>query len=366
VSKVKQALKEGCFGYTTAFTFCIEKGDHMKKIRVGINGFGRIGRMAARLLWEDKQFELVGINDLTALNQNAHLLKYDSVHGQWAPQVSVQGSALSIDGHEVQVFSQRDPVEIPWKQLGADIVFECTGAFLKKDDASKHLKAGAKKVVLSAPTKDTNDKVPTFVVGINHESYDTATQDVVSNASCTTNCLAPVVKVLHDTFKVNRGLMTTIHSYTNDQRILDLGHSDFRRMRAAALNMIPTSTGAAKAVSLVIPDLKGKLTGMAVRVPTPNVSLVDFVADLGRPTTVEEINDALTRAANGPLKGILSVEKAELVSSDFNGSKVSSMVDAHSTMVIDGSMVKVLSWYDNETGFTRRMLDLAAYMGSQL
>ncbi len=338
----------------------------MKKIRVGINGFGRIGRMATRLLWEDKQFELVGINDLTALNQNAHLIKYDSVHGQWPHEVSVDGTALNIDGQKVQVFSQRDPIEIPWGQLGVDIVFECTGVFLKKDDASKHLKAGAKKVVLSAPTKDSNDKVPTFVYGINHASYDPAAHDVVSNASCTTNCLAPVVKVLHDNFKVQRGLMTTIHSYTNDQRILDLGHSDFRRMRAAAVNMIPTSTGAAKAVALVIPDMKGKLTGMAVRVPTPNVSLVDFVADLGRPTTVEEVNAALTAAAEGPLKGVLSVVKAELVSSDFNGSKVSSMVDAPSTMVSDGTMVKVLSWYDNETGFTRRMLDLAAHIGSKL
>lgn len=338
----------------------------MKKIRVGINGFGRIGRMATRLLWEDKQFELVGINDLTSLDQNAHLIKYDSVHGQWKHDVSAESGALSIDGQKVQVFSQRDPVEIPWGKLGVDIVFECTGVFLKKDDASKHLKAGAKKVVLSAPTKDSNDKVPTFVFGINHESYDATAHDVVSNASCTTNCLAPVVKVLHDNFKVQRGLMTTIHSYTNDQRILDLGHSDFRRMRAAAVNMIPTSTGAAKAVSLVIPDMKGKLTGMAVRVPTPNVSLVDFVADLGRSVTVEEVNAALTAAAEGPLKGILSVVAKELVSSDFNGSKISSMIDAPSTMVSDGTMVKVLSWYDNETGFTRRMLDLAGYIGSKL
>ncbi len=338
----------------------------MKKIRVGINGFGRIGRMAARLIAEDKQFELVGINDLTALDQNAHLLKYDSVHGPFSVPVSVKGSTLQIGDQPVQVFSQRDPVEIPWKQLGAEIVFECTGAFLKKEDASKHLKAGARKVVLSAPTKDTNDQVPTYVMGINHESYDPTRFDIVSNASCTTNCLAPLVKVLHDSFKVTRGLMTTIHSYTNDQRILDLGHSDFRRMRAAALNMIPTSTGAAKAVSLVIPELKGKLTGMSVRVPTPNVSVVDFVADLGTPVTVEEINGALTRAAEGSLKGILAVEKAELVSSDFNGSRFSSIVDAHSTMVIDGTLVKVLSWYDNETGFSRRMLDLAAFVGSKL
>lgn len=338
----------------------------MKKIRVGINGFGRIGRKTMRLIWEDKQFELVGINDLTPLEQNAQLIQYDSVHGRWNHKVTVSDGALNVDGTKVQVFKQRDPVEIPWKQLGVDIVFECTGIFLKKDDASKHLQAGAKKVILSGPTKDTNDKVPTFVFGINHEQYDPATADVVSNASCTTNCLAPVVKVLHETFKIQRGLMTTIHSYTNDQRILDLGHSDMRRMRAAALNMIPTSTGAAKAVTLVIPELKGKLTGMSVRVPTPNVSLVDFVADVSRPTTVEEVNDALTRAAEGPLKGLMGVERAELVSSDFNGCKVSSVIDAPSTMVCDGTMVKVLSWYDNETGFTRRMLDLASYIGSKL
>lgn len=338
----------------------------MKKIKVGINGFGRIGRMATRLIAEDKQFELVGINDLTALDQNAHLLKYDSVHGPFSVPVAVKGSTLQIGDQEVQVFKQRDPVEIPWKQLGAEIVFECTGAFLKKEDASKHLKAGARKVILSAPTKDTNDLVPTYVMGINHETYDSSRFDIVSNASCTTNCLAPLVKVLHDSFKVTRGLMTTIHSYTNDQRILDLGHSDFRRMRAAALNMIPTSTGAAKAVSLVIPELKGKLTGMSVRVPTPNVSVVDFVADLGTAVSVEDINGALTRAAEGSLKGILAVEKAELVSSDFNGSRFSSIVDAHSTMVIDGTLVKVLSWYDNETGFSRRMLDLAAFVGSKL
>jgi glyceraldehyde 3-phosphate dehydrogenase len=338
----------------------------MKKIRVGINGFGRIGRKAMRLLWEDKQFELVGINDLTPPEQNGQLIQFDSVHGRWNHKVVSEAGSMTVDGTKVAVFSQRDPVEIPWKQLGVDLVFECTGVFLGKEGASKHLQAGAKKVILSAPTKDTNDVVPTFVFGINHEQYNPATMDVVSNASCTTNCLAPVVKVLHENFKITRGLMTTIHSYTNDQRILDLGHSDMRRMRAAALNMIPTSTGAAKAVSLVIPELKGKLTGMSVRVPTPNVSLVDFVADLGKNTTVEEVNAALTRAAEGPLKGILGVETLQLVSSDFNGSTVSSVVDGPSTMVIDGSMVKVLSWYDNETGFSRRMLDLAAFIGSKL
>jgi glyceraldehyde 3-phosphate dehydrogenase len=334
----------------------------MKKIKVGINGFGRIGRVATRLMWDDPQFELVAINDLTAPEHNAHLLKYDSVHGRFDHDVTVDKGQMQIGGRSVQVFSQRDPIEIPWKSLGVEIVFECTGIFTSYDGAAKHLKAGAQRVVISAPAKD--DKVRTLVVGINHETYDPAKDQIVSNASCTTNCLAPVVKVLHDTFKVQRGLMTTVHSYTNDQRILDLGHSDYRRMRAAALNMIPTTTGAAKAVTLVIPELKGKLTGISVRVPTPNVSLVDFVGDLGRTTTVEEVNQAFVQAAaQGPLKGILNTEKAQLVSSDFNGTLWSSTVDLASTMVVDGSMVKVLSWYDNETGFTRRMLDLAAYMG---
>lgn len=336
----------------------------MKKIRVGINGFGRIGRVTARLLTADSNFELVGINDLTPPAQNVHLLKYDSVHGPWDQQVSYDNGTMKIGAQSVKIFNQRDPVEIPWKDLGVDIVFESTGIFTNHEGASKHLKAGAKRVIVSAPVKD-GDAIRTLVVGINHETYDPAKDLIVSNASCTTNCLAPVVKVLNDKFKVQRGLMTTIHSYTNDQRILDLGHSDYRRMRAAALNMIPTSTGAAKAVTLVIPELKGKLTGMSVRVPTPNVSLVDFVADLGRTVTVEEVNEAfVAAAASGPLKGILSAVKEELVSSDFNGSQFSSSVDLPATMVTDGSMVKVLSWYDNETGFSRRMLDLASWIAN--
>ena len=335
------------------------------KIKVGINGFGRIGRVATRLLWEDPQFELVGINDLTDPEQNRQLLKYDSVHGTWNHTVVTEADGIVIDGRKVRTFSQKNPSEIPWKDVGAELIFECTGVFTDYEGASKHLRAGAKKVVLSAPTKDS-EKVRTFVYGINHESYDPSKDDVVSNASCTTNCLAPVVKVLNDKFKVQRGMMTTIHSYTNDQRILDLAHKDMRRMRAAALNMIPTSTGAAKAVTLVIPELKGKLTGTAVRVPTPNVSLVDFVADLGKTVTVQEVNEAFISASETkPFKGILQAVKDELVSSDFNGTYWSSSVDLPSTMVIDGSMVKVLAWYDNETGFSRRMLDLASWMGSK-
>jgi glyceraldehyde 3-phosphate dehydrogenase len=334
----------------------------MKKTKVGINGFGRIGRVATRLLWDRPEFELVGINDLTPTEQNAHLLKYDSVHGPWKHSVVAEKDALVIDSKAVRVFNKKDPAEIPWKELGAEIVFECTGIFTNYDGAAKHIAGGAKKVIVSAPPKDA-ERVRTFVIGINHEQYDPAKDDVVSNASCTTNCLAPVVKVLNDRFKVTRGLMTTVHSYTNDQRVLDVGHADPRRARAAALNMIPTTTGAAKAVGLVIPELKGKLTGLSVRVPTPNVSLVDFVADLEKPTTVEEVNEAFVAAAtSGPLKGILAAIKEPLVSSDFNGSSYSSQVDLLSTMVVDKTMVKVYSWYDNETGFSTRMLDLAAWM----
>ncbi len=337
----------------------------MKKIRVAINGFGRIGRLALRLLWEREEFELLAINELTPLDQNAHLLKYDTIHGKWQKNVEQGTDSLKIDGKTIKFFAQKEPSELPWRDLGVDIVFESTGVFTKYDGAARHLSAGAKKVIISAPPKDS-DKVPIYVYGINHESYSPDKDHVVSNASCTTNCLAPVVKVLHDNFKIQRGLMTTIHSYTNDQRVLDLGHKDFRRMRAAAQNMIPTTTGAAKAVGLVIPALKGKLTGLAIRVPTPNVSLVDFVADVERKTSVEEVNDVFVKAANGYLKGILEAVKEPLVSSDFNGSRVSSSVDLLSTMVVDGTMVKVLSWYDNEIGFSWRMLDLASYMGKKL
>ncbi|NBX67476.1 MAG: type I glyceraldehyde-3-phosphate dehydrogenase [Proteobacteria bacterium] len=337
----------------------------MKKTRIGINGFGRIGRVTMRLLADRPEFEVVAINDLTPTEQNAHLLKYDSVHGVWTHNVSATKDTLSVDGKEIRVFNRKDPAEIPWRELNVDVVIESTGIFTGFDGASKHLAAGAKKVMISAPCKDET-KIKTLVFGINHQTYNPATDHIVSNASCTTNCLAPVVKVLHENFGIERGLMTTIHSYTNDQRILDLGHSDYRRMRAGALNMIPTTTGAAKAVGLVIPELKGKLTGLAVRVPTPNVSLVDFVADVKKPTTVEQVNAAFEAAAKtGPLKGVLQVVKAQLVSSDFNGTSWSSSIDMDSTMVVDGTMVKVLSWYDNETGFSTRMLDLASYMTQQ-
>lgn len=336
----------------------------MKKLRVGINGFGRIGRVATRLMWDRPEFELVGINDLTPMEQNVLLLKYDSVHGPWEKEITSTSEGMKIGDKFVKVFARKDPAEIGWKDLGVDIVIESTGIFTSYDAAAKHIAGGAKKVIVSAPPKD--DKIATFVIGINHELYNPAKDHVVSNASCTTNCLAPLVKVLNDKFKVTRGLMTTVHSYTNDQRVLDIGHADPRRARAAAINMIPTTTGAAKAVGLVIPELKGKLTGVSIRVPTPNVSLVDFVADISKPTTVEEVNDALKAAANGPLKGILKACTEPLVSSDFNGSTYSSIADLPSTMVVDGTMVKVLSWYDNETGFSTRMLDLAAYMGKSL
>lgn len=336
------------------------------KIKVGINGFGRIGRITTRLLWDAPEFELVAVNDLTPLEQNVHLLKYDSVHGTWNHSVSQDNATMLIDSQPVKVLNQRDPAELPWGDLGVDIVFESTGIFTAHDAASKHLKAGAKKVIISAPIKET-DKIPTFVYGINHEFYKPETDHIVSNASCTTNCLAPIVKVLHDKFKVERGLMTTIHSYTNDQRTLDLGHKDFRRMRAAAVNMIPTTTGAAKAVGLVIPDLNGKLTGLAIRVPTPNVSIVDFVADVSKSTTVEEVNEAFINAAEtSPLKGVLQARPEPLVSSDYNGCPYASSIDLQSTMIIDGNMIKVLSWYDNETGFSRRMLDLANWIGQRL
>ncbi len=338
----------------------------MKKVRVGINGFGRIGRVTLRILAQHPEFEVVAINDLTPLDQNVHLLKYDSVHGRFKGTVLNEGGSLVVDGKPIKVLAKKDPAEIPWGDLGVDIVFEATGIFTNWDGASKHLKSGAKKVIVSAPCSD-NEKIRTFVVGINHETYDPKNDHIVSNASCTTNCLAPVVKVLHDNFKVTRGLMTTVHSYTNDQRTLDLGHKDPRRARAAAINMIPTSTGAAKAVGLVIPELKGKLTGLSVRVPTPNVSLVDFVADVSKTVTVEEVNAAFVKAAtSGPLKGILNTTKEELVSSDFNGTSWSSTVDLPCTMVTDGTMVKVYSWYDNETGFSTRMVDLAAHVAKTL
>jgi len=331
-------------------------------VKIGINGFGRIGRNVFRAALKNPNVEVVAVNDLTDANTLAHLLKYDSVHGKLDADVTVDGSNLVVGGTTIQVSAERDPAKLSWGQLGVEIVVESTGFFTKRADAAKHLEAGAKKVIISAPASDEDI---TIVMGVNQDKYDAASHNVISNASCTTNCLAPFAKVLNDKFGIKRGMMTTIHSYTNDQQILDLPHKDLRRARAAAENMIPTSTGAAKAVSLVLPELKGKLNGGAVRVPTPNVSLVDLVAELDKEVTVEEVNAALKAAADNELKGILEYSEEPLVSGDYNGSPASSTIDALSTMVMEGSMVKVISWYDNETGYSNRVVDLADYIASK-
>ncbi len=328
-------------------------------VKIAINGFGRIGRKVFREALEVKEFEVVAINDLTDAAMLAHLLKYDSVHGIFNAEVSSEGDFLIVNGKRILVSAEKDPSVLPWKEHKIDIVIECTGIFNTIEKASKHMEAGAKKVILSSPAKDG---MPTFVMGVNHESYNPETDHIVSNASCTTNCLAPVAKVLQDQFGIKRGMMTTIHSYTNDQRILDLPHSDYRRARAAAESMIPTTTGAALAVAKVLPVLKGKLDGMAVRVPTPNVSLVDLVAELEKDVTVEELNAALKHASENELKGILSYNEIPLVSIDYNGNTASSTVDGLSTMVLGDNMVKVLSWYDNESGYSARCIDLALHM----
>ena len=327
-------------------------------IKVAVNGFGRIGRMTFRAGLDKEKIEFVAINDLTDPATLAHLLKYDSVHGRLGQEVSSTENSLVVGGKEIQIFSERDPGRLPWDDLGVDIVMECTGLFRERDKAAEHLEAGAKKVIISAPAKGPDI---TIVMGVNHNDYDPQRHHVVSNASCTTNCLAPVCKVLLDRFGIKKGLMTTTHAYTGDQRLLDFPHRDLRRARAAALSMIPTTTGAAKAVSLVLPQLEGKLSGMAIRVPTPNVSVVDLVAQLDREATVDEVNNALKEASETYLKGILAYCEEPLVSSDFNGTAVSSTVDALSTMVI-GDMVKVLAWYDNEFGYSCRMVDLAVHM----
>ncbi|MFB5282888.1 MULTISPECIES: type I glyceraldehyde-3-phosphate dehydrogenase [Peribacillus] len=331
-------------------------------VKVGINGFGRIGRVAFRAALANQNIEIVAINDLTDANMLAHLLKYDSVHGTLDEQVSVDGEYLIVGSHKTKVLAERDPASLPWKELGVDVVIESTGRFTKREDAAKHLEAGAKKVIISAPGTDEDI---TIVMGVNEEQYDAASHHVLSNASCTTNCLAPFAKVLHNQFGIKRGMMTTIHSYTNDQQVLDLPHKDYRRARAAAENMIPTSTGAAKAVALVLPELKGKLNGMAVRVPTPNVSIVDLVVELEKDVTAEEVNAALKAASEGELKGILNYSELPLVSGDYNGSPASSTIDALSTMALEGNLVKVLSWYDNETGYSHRILDLIDYIASK-
>ena len=325
------------------------------KVRVGINGFGRIGRNIMRAALGDANIDFVAVNDLTNAATLAHLLKYDSVLGNLHAKVEVSGDGISVDGDAFKVLSLRDPAQLPWKDLGVDVVFESTGLFTDRDSAAKHLTAGAKRVVITAPAKSPD---LTVVLGVNEEKYDPAKHHIISNASCTTNCLAPLAKVIHQTFGIKKGWMTTIHSYTNDQNLLDLPHKDLRRARAAALSMIPTTTGAAVAVGEVLPELKGKLDGFAMRVPTPNVSVVDLAALVDKKTTAADVNAALKHAADGPLKGLLEYSTAELVSIDFKGNPHSSIVDAAYTKVMDGDFIKVLSWYDNEWGYSSRCVDL--------
>jgi glyceraldehyde 3-phosphate dehydrogenase len=328
-------------------------------VKVAINGFGRIGRNVFRAARGVQGIEIVAVNDLTDPTTLAHLLKYDSVHGSFGGDVKATDSAIIVDGKTIQVCKEKDPASLPWKQLGVDIVIESTGRFTDRADAQKHLDAGAKKVIISAPAKGED---LTVVMGVNETAYQPASHNILSNASCTTNCLAPVAKVLLEQFGIVKGLMTTVHAYTNDQMILDLPHKDLRRARAAAMSMIPTTTGAAKAVSLVLPQLKGKLDGLAVRVPTPNVSLVDLVVTTEKDTSVAEVNAALKAAANGPLKGVLVFCEEPLVSKDFNGNPASSIVDGLTTAVIGGNMVKVMSWYDNEWGYSNRIVDLVKFL----
>ena len=329
------------------------------KVRVGINGFGRIGRNIMRAALGDKNIDFVAVNDLTNAATLAHLLKYDSVLGNLHAKVEATGDGISVDGDTFKVLSMRDPAQLPWKELGVDVVFESTGLFTNRDDAAKHLTAGARRVVITAPAKSPD---LTVALGVNEEKYDPAKHHIVSNASCTTNCLAPLAKVLHQSFGIKKGWMTTIHSYTNDQQLLDLPHKDLRRARAAALSMIPTTTGAASAVGEVLPELKGKLDGISIRVPTPNVSVVDLSAILDKKATAADVNAAFKAAADGPLKNILQYSTDELVSIDFKGNPHSSIVDAAYTKVMDGDFVKVLSWYDNEWGYSNRCVDLLKLM----
>jgi len=332
--------------------------------KVGINGFGRIGRLALKAIIQRRsgELEVMAVNDLTDAKTNAHLFKYDSNYGIYPGKVEASGNSIVVDGREIKVLAERDPAKIPWRDFGVDIVIESTGLFTQASKAAAHLQGGARKVIISAPARDEDI---TVVLGVNEEQYDPAKHHIISNGSCTTNCIAPVVKVLHQNFGVARGLMTTIHSYTNDQKILDVFHRDLRRARAAAINIIPTTTGAARIVGVVIPELQGKLHGIAMRVPTSVVSVVDFVADLDREVTIEEINNAFQRAAEGELKGIVEYCDEPLVSSDFKGNPASAIFDALSTMVIDGNMVKVLAWYDNEWGYSCRLADIAAYIAGK-
>jgi len=332
-------------------------------VKVGINGFGRIGRMVLRAAYTRNDIEFLALNDLTDPNTLAHLLKYDSVHGILKADIEVEENAIVVNGKRIQIISEKDPGKLPWKDLGVDIVFESTGLFRDRSQASKHLDAGAKKVIISAPAPDPDI---TLVIGVNHEQYDPKNHSIISNASCTTNSLAPICKVLLDTFGIKKGLMTTIHSYTTDQRLLDFPHKDLRRARAAAVSMIPTTTGAAKAVSLVIPELAGKMNGMALRVPTPNVSLTDLVVQLNRPASAQEVNKAFKEASQGSMEGIIEYCDEPLVSIDFNGITASTAVDALSTMSIGEDMVKILAWYDNEFGYANRLVDLAIYIGKSL
>ncbi|PKM85205.1 MAG: type I glyceraldehyde-3-phosphate dehydrogenase [Firmicutes bacterium HGW-Firmicutes-11] len=330
------------------------------KTKVGINGFGRIGRNAFKVaMGKDVNFEIVAINDITSPATLAHLLKYDSCFGKFDGTVEAKDDAIVVNGKEIKILALRDPAELPWKELGVEVVLESTGLFTKKADAEKHIHAGAKKVIISAPATDEDI---TVVMGVNEEAYDPSMHHILSNASCTTNCLAPFAKVIDQVFGVERGLMTTIHSYTNDQKILDLPHSDLRRARAAAISMIPTTTGAAKAVSLVLPQLKGKLNGMAIRIPTPAVSVVDIVFEVKKATTKEEVNLALKNASENELKGIMGYCEEPLVSIDFKMDERSSIIDALSTMVVEGTMVKIISWYDNEWGYSNRAIDLLEYV----
>ncbi|MEY4480550.1 MAG: hypothetical protein RLZZ267_1228 [Bacillota bacterium] len=331
-------------------------------VKVGINGFGRIGRNVFRAAHNNPEVEIVAVNDLTDVQTLVHMLKYDTTHGRFSGKVEAAEGGILVDGKFVKVFAERDPGNLAWGSVGAEIVIESTGIFTAKEKAELHLKGGAKKVIISAPA--SNEDI-TIVMGVNEDKYDPAAHTIISNASCTTNCLAPFAKVLDEQFGIVKGLMTTVHSYTNDQRTLDLAHSDLRRARAAAENIIPSSTGAAKAVSLVLPQLKGKLNGMAFRVPTPNVSVTDLVVELAKNVTVDEVNAALKAAAEGPLKGIMNYTEEPLVSSDFNGDPASSTVDSLSTMIAGDNLVKVVSWYDNEWGYSNRVVDLVTFVAKK-
>jgi len=331
-------------------------------VKVGINGFGRIGRNIMRASMGDKSIDIVAVNDLTDAKTLAHLLKYDSILGNLNADIKADKDRITVDGDEFQVLSVRDPAQLPWKSLGVDIVFESTGLFTNRDDAAKHLTAGAKKVVITAPAKKPDI---TVVLGVNSDRYDPSAHQIISNASCTTNCLAPIAKVLHQSFGIRKGWMTTVHSYTNDQNLLDLPHKDLRRARAAAVSIIPTSTGAATAVGEVLPELKGRLDGIAMRVPTPNVSVVDLAAILDKKTTTEEVNAAFKAAASGPMRNLLQYTEEPLVSIDFRGNSHSSILDSQYTSVMDGDFVKVLAWYDNEWGYSNRCVDLLKLMTSK-